>query len=202
MQRDEARRIITAQFYQSLAEGKTEIDAIPQNQLQTIVDAIADCLFAFVEAIEAEDSALGQPALPDPDKQNPLPEKAETRGAVEAATKHEEKILWQGRPFLTLGLRYELTNERLRIIRGILSKNIEEIELIRMIDSEVNQNVGERVLNLGDITIYSNDPSASNFQLSNITDPIAVRELLRDAMMNEKERRGMSFQEEVQSNDG
>lgn len=42
MPQKEIRSAVTAQFYQSLAESGVEITAIPQAQLQAMVNALAD----------------------------------------------------------------------------------------------------------------------------------------------------------------
>ncbi|HXF64861.1 MAG TPA: PH domain-containing protein, partial [Caldilineaceae bacterium] len=108
-----------------------------------------------------------------------------------------EQVLWRGRPYLTIGTRYELTNERIRIIRGILGNNIEEIELVRVKDTKVKQHMGERMLNVGDITIISADPATPEFELRNVRNPVEVRELIRRTMMQEKARRGLYYREDI-----
>ena len=102
-----------------------------------------------------------------------------------------------GRPFLSIGIRYELTSQRLRVISGLLGRSVEEVELVRVRDTTVRQHVGERTLNVGDVTIVSNDPSNPEYTLNNITDPADVRELIRRATMAEKQRRGLSYREEM-----
>ena len=109
----------------------------------------------------------------------------------------EEVRLWHGRPYLSIGIRYELTTQRLRIYRGVLGNRIEEIELIRVKDSRVKQHLGERMLNIGDVTIVSADTTTPELILQNVHDPIEVRELLRKAVMNEKSRRGLYYREDI-----
>jgi uncharacterized membrane protein YdbT with pleckstrin-like domain len=109
----------------------------------------------------------------------------------------EEVTLWTGRPYLTIGTRYQLTSQRLRIFRGVLGQQIEEIELIRVRDTKVKQHAGERMLNVGDITIYSADPSTPEVVLHNVRHPVEVRELIRRAVMDEKARRGMYYREDI-----
>ncbi len=107
--------------------------------------------------------------------------------------------MWRGRPFLTIGTRYELTSERFRVYRGILGNRIEELELVRIKDTRVKQHVGERMLDVGDITIISADSSTPDILLNNVRDPIDVRELIRRAVMAEKNRRGLYYREDIGS---
>ena len=47
--------------------------------------------------------------------------------------------------------RYLITNRRLQIRRGILSKNVEEARVDRVVDVTVRQSVWQRVLLIGDV---------------------------------------------------
>jgi hypothetical protein len=182
MNRQEVRNTVTSQFYQSLADSGVAVDAIPQAQLQAVVNALADGVFAALDGIENEGDRGIAPAA------------AALLNADPAA---EEVLLWSGRPFLSIGIRYELTSQRLRVISGLLGRSVEEVELVRVRDTTVRQHVGERTLNVGDVTIVSNDPSNPEYTLNNITDPADVRELIRRATMAEKQRRGLSYREEM-----
>ena len=180
MQKQALQRAITARFYQSLAESGVEITAIPQNQLQAIVNALADGVIEAVDALDGDD---------------------ETDVAAITAAPHpsgdEESLLWTGKPYLSIGIRYELTTQRLRIIRGLLGRKLEEVELVRIRDTSVTQHVGERLINVGDIEIISNDPSRPTFKLHNVSQAKDVRELIRKAVMEERNRRGFSYREEM-----
>jgi hypothetical protein len=185
MQREQMRQIITAQVYQSLSENNLQIKAIPPNELQGLINALADGVFAAVAAAEAEgDAESGQRMAAVP-------------MASEGASQPEEQKLWRGRPYLSIGLVYELTTQRLRILRGILGSTIDEVELVRIKDTRVKQHLGERVLDVGDVTIISNDPSQPEVVLHNVSNPIEVRELIRKATNAEKERRGLRYREDM-----
>lgn len=192
MQRDDVRKTVTAQFYQSLSESGVEITAIPQSQLQTLVNALADGVFAALAAVDAESDKIVSPTLGVSRSANTMPV-----GEPQALGEVEETPLWRGRPYLTIGTVYELTTQRLRIIRGILGNQVEEIELIRVRDTRIKQHLGERALNVGDVTVLSNDTTAPEIVLNNVSDPLAVRELIRKAVQAEKERRGLRYREDV-----
>lgn len=179
MNRQEVRNVVTSQFYQSLADSGVTVDAVPQAQLQAVVNALADGVFAALDSLESEGDRAITPAAANDDP---------------AA---EETLLWTGRPYLSIGIRYELTTQRIRVIRGLLGRSIEEIELVRLRDTSVRQHMGERMLNVGDVTIVSNDPSNPEYTLHNITNPADVREMIRRATMTEKQRRGLHYREEM-----
>lgn len=176
MQREEMRRVISSRFYQSLAESGVEVTAVPQNQLQAIVNALADGLF---EAI------------------NTLDDGADEEIPAQVDAEEEERLLWSGKPYLSIGVRYELTSQRLRVSRGLLGRSVDELELVRIRDTSITQHLGERALNVGDITVISNDPSHPELKLHNVRHANEVRELIRKAVMAERKRRGFAYREEM-----
>ena len=189
MQRDDVRKTVTAQFYQSLSESGVQITALPQNQLQAVVNALADGVFAALAAVDAaHDVALGNNIAGAPRGMSP-------QDAVPDTTPHVEQLLWRGRPYLTLGTVYELTTQRLRVLKGLLTNNVDEIELIRVHDTEVKQHIGERILNVGDIVIFSEDTTSPELVLDNVQNPVEVREMIRKAILEERTRRGLTYRE-------
>ena len=56
-----------------------------------------------------------------------------------------------------LNTRYSLTDERLIIETGILSKHIDEIELFRIKDTKLSQGLCQRFVGLGNISVSSTD---------------------------------------------
>lgn len=185
MQRDQIRQIVATQVYQSLADSKIQLTSIPQDQLQALVNSLADGFFAAFAAVEEESSVppMAMSMAPRPAAVSP------------PQMPHEEQLLWRGRPYLTIGTIYEVTTQRLRIIRGLLGNAIEEIELIRVHDTKVKQHLGERALNVGDITIFADDSTTPSITLNNISEPVEVRELIRKAVLEERQRRGLTYRE-------
>jgi membrane protein YdbS with pleckstrin-like domain len=79
-----------------------------------------------------------------------------------------------------LTLRYRLTNHRLFTERGLIGRDHDEIELIRVDDVSVHQNVLQRVFDVGTITVVSTDPSSPRLLMEGIRQPMAVKEQLRN----------------------
>ncbi|MBI9050315.1 MAG: PH domain-containing protein [Anaerolineaceae bacterium] len=108
-----------------------------------------------------------------------------------------EEVLWHGRPFLSLVESYTITNERIKIVRGLISKDIENFELIRVQDLDVSQSVGDRLIGIGDITISGADASSPMIILRNVPQPHDVYELLRKAWLAARKKYGLIFREEM-----
>ena len=175
MNKDQIRDTVNRTFYSSLEESGTDVNALPPGQLQAIVRAVADSIYAVMDGLDSESPATG-----------PLTE----------SSVGEEEILWQGKPLMSLGEKYELTSQRLRIYRGVFARNLEEIDLVRIRDTKVKQHLGERMAGVGDVTIFSTDKNNPEIVLNNVKDPVEVRETIRKAYLAEQERRGLRYREE------
>ncbi len=195
MNEQTVRQVVTARFYESLAQSGVEVTAIPQPQLQAIVNALADGVFAALDAMETE---ADQPFVASVTRSDSAVDTHAADTSPPVATPLEsEDLLWSGRPYLSIGVRYELTTQRVRLIRGLLGRSYHEIELVRVRDTSVTQHLGERALNVGDVTITSTDQSHPQFTLHNVKNPMEVREMIRKATNQEKQRHGLHYREEL-----
>ena len=81
--------------------------------------------------------------------------------------------------------RYRVSNQRLLVERGVLSKTITEIDLRTVDEILFNQAPLERLLGLGDIVLISSEPggrgSREQVRLVGVLDPRTVREKIRTA---------------------
>jgi uncharacterized membrane protein YdbT with pleckstrin-like domain len=70
--------------------------------------------------------------------------------------------------------RYAITNRRIHIRRGILSRNIEETRLDRVQDVRVKQGLGQRLLGVGTVDFGTSAESGAGFRFEGIARPDAV----------------------------
>jgi hypothetical protein len=172
---DKQRAQVIGSIWQAIAQSGVDLSSIPQDQQEKLVGKIADSVMVSMDAI------LGE-ALP------PVP-------AEEVADDINERILWQGRPFLSLVENYTITTERVKIITGLVARRVENFELIRVQDIDFKQGMGERMLGIGDIHIRGQDPSNPDIILRNIAKPEEVYETLRKAWLESRKRHGLQFRE-------
>lgn len=170
MDRQKFRDTYTQEFYRSLEEGKLEISALPAAQLQALCRAAADAAFAALNALDEPE-------------------------AKPAAADDEEVVLWAAKSELTLGLRYELTSQRLRIFRGMFGRTLHEVDLVTVREARLEQSAGERVVNIGDIILITGAKEHAEVRIENVRNPMEARELIRKAYMAEQKRRGLKFQD-------
>ena len=178
---NENKAQITGRIWQSIAQSGVEVSAIPREQLDVLVGSIADGVLLALDDMLSDVGLAQRPNV----------------STAEIADRPEEGILWQGRPFLSLVESYVVTTQRVRVFRGLLAKDREDIELVRIQDIDHKQNVGERLMNLGDIMVRSSDPSNPEVTLRNVTNPEQVHETIRRAMLEARKRYRLTFQEEM-----
>ena len=172
---DKSRAQVIGSIWQGIAQSGVDLSSIPQDQQEKLVGKIADGVMVTMDAI------LGE-ALP------PTTVEEEVDGL-------DERVLWQGRPFLSLVENYTITTERLKITTGLVSRHVENFELIRIQDLDFKQGMGERMMGIGDVTIRGQDPSNPAIVLRNVPKPEEVYETLRRAWLESRKRHGLQFRE-------
>lgn len=178
----EAQARIKARVWQSVAQANLDLSALDKTTLESFVDLVTEAALLEID----HELDLSQPAA-----------KTAAVEIEEETDEFGEKVLWQGRPFLSLVLNYTVTNERIKITSGLLGKAHENVELVRIQDIDHSQTFGERVLKIGDITIRSHDPSHPEIVLRNIQEPEEVYEILRRAVLDARKRHNFSYREEM-----
>ena len=91
--------------------------------------------------------------------------------------------------------RYELTDQRLRIYRGVLSRRVDEIELYRVKDSRFEQSFFMRLVGLGNVLLMTSDVLNPGAVIVAIPDARQVREQLRNLVESRRAARGVRMTE-------
>jgi hypothetical protein len=184
MSLDQPKTKVVARIWQSIAQSGVSVSSIPQDQLNTLVNAIADGVLVAVDDL-FEDAGL------------PSRQYAQQELGASLKSDDQEQVLWEGRPFLSIATFYQITNQRVRVVRGLLGKERDDIELIRIQDLDLDQSLGERFLNVGDIVIKSSDPTLPEVTLNNVRFASEVHEILRKGMLEARKKYRYSVQEEM-----
>lgn len=140
-----------------------------------------------------------------------------TSGAIERnPTTAQEHVLFEGRRavipnvgvlvlvILTLGLwllpawlgsiatRYRVTDRRIVIELGLLSKRLEQVDLYRISDYTVDRPFLQRLVGTGNLLLKTLDRTTPEVHLLGIkTDIVGLYERLREATEVDKRRRGV-----------
>jgi uncharacterized membrane protein YdbT with pleckstrin-like domain len=92
-------------------------------------------------------------------------------------------------------VRYRVTNRRVVIERGLLSKRLEQTDVYRIQDYVVERPFGQRLLGTGNLVLHTMDTTAKVVLADLRTDVVALYEALRAAAESERARRGVRILE-------
>jgi hypothetical protein len=173
------RASVRARIWQTFAQSGVNLSSVPKADLESLVDQVTDNVLLEMNTL------LGE--------RQDVPEILINR--TDTGEGEEEKILWQGRPFLSIFEYYTITTERLRIVHGFLGKDHENIELVRVNDLDWDHGIFERALGIGDILIHSVDKTEPTVVLRNVTDPAKVFEILRAAMLDARKKHHIIYEQ-------
>jgi uncharacterized membrane protein YdbT with pleckstrin-like domain len=100
-------------------------------------------------------------------------------------------ILWKW--FENMAAKYEVTEERLIIRRGIISKSIDEIELYRIKDIKIDFSLINQIAGIGRLTIASSDETtrAGDLVIAGIDRAQERRETLRRLVDTARQKRNV-----------
>lgn len=90
------------------------------------------------------------------------------------------EYVWKDRKHI-LGLplsftKYMLTEDRLFVEKGLLNTTYDEENLYRVRDVRVTRNLGQKIVGVGTVTVFSTDKSNGETVLKSIRNPIEVKE--------------------------
>jgi len=132
----------------------------------------------------------------------------------------EERVVWQGRPsplehaatFAVCGMlvwlvvpafvalwryleqrctRYTLTNERLTVSTGVLSKRVDELELYRVKDTRLEVPLLLRIFGLAHVVLFTSDRSQGVTRLRAVADAEMLRNQIRGLVEKRREAKGV-----------
>lgn len=98
-------------------------------------------------------------------------------------------LMWLWRWWLTKTTVFTLTNERLLVTRGILTRHQDNLELYRVRDYCLKQPILLRMLGLGNLELLTSDTLTPNVELPAIRDVETVREKLRTSVEAARDRK-------------
>ncbi len=183
---EQYRERVSMRIRQAVQQTGIDVSGLPADTQDRLINTIADNMLLEFDKILSEEEQAGAQAAG-----STAPANAESAGDA------DETIIWEGRPFLSLGEHYVVTNDRIRLLHGVVGRSVENIELIRLQDIDYHQGVSERIFGIGDIYLKSVDASDPNVTLRNVHDPEAVTAMIRKAWLDARKRRGVVFRDIV-----
>ena len=110
------------------------------------------------------------------------------------------QLVWKDRKRTILGLplsftTYRLTEEKLTIETGFLSKREEEIRLYRIMDLTLVRPLCERLFGVGTIHLCTADKTTPEIDIKKIKHPTEVKNMLSDMIEAERDKKRVSARE-------
>ena len=87
--------------------------------------------------------------------------------------------------------RYELTDQRLKISRGVFTKITDDLELYRVRDTRMQQNIWQRMLGLGEVILSTTDATTPEVSLRWLPNAESLREKIRALVEARREAKGV-----------
>ena len=194
---EQYRDRVAARVKQAMAQSGVDLSTVPADQQDRLVNVITDNMLFEFDAVLSDGHAQSANAANLAATASTPASTAASSSPAEAHADETEHIVWEGRPFLSLGVRYVVTSDRIRIFDGLVSRTVENIELMRVQDIDYHQGVSERIFGIGDITITSKDATVPTVMLNNVKDPEVVANTIRTAWIEARKRRGVAFRDFV-----
>lgn len=91
----------------------------------------------------------------------------------------------------TRTVRYRITSYRIDFEHGIVNKNIDTMELWHVDDISYHQSLADRLLNVGNIIVLSDDKSTPRLELKGLPNARPIFDSLKDRVIAVKRQRGV-----------
>jgi hypothetical protein len=91
----------------------------------------------------------------------------------------------------TRTVSYRITNYRIDYGQGLLSRNVDTLELWHVEDLRLHQSLIDRIMGVGSITVYSHDDSTPQLDLHGLPHPMDLFTMLKKRVIAVKRQRGV-----------
>lgn len=92
----------------------------------------------------------------------------------------------------SLRIHYDITTQRIKLERGVLSKRQESLELFRIDHFELLKPLGMRLLGQSALRLFSSDAELEKFYIYGVPNLEEIAETLRECQLRERARRGLT----------
>ena len=109
-------------------------------------------------------------------------------------------VVWKDRKRIIFGLpwtftRYSLTQEKLTIDTGFISRKEDEIRLYRILDITLYRPLHQRIWGLGSIRLNTADKSSPDVEIKRIKHAKEVKDMLSDMVERERDEKRIAARE-------
>lgn len=89
-------------------------------------------------------------------------------------------------------IHYEITSQRIKLERGMLSKVQESLELFRIDHFELHKPLAMRLVGHSALRLFSSDAELDRFYIYGVPNLDSLADILRECQLRERKRRGLT----------
>jgi hypothetical protein len=88
-------------------------------------------------------------------------------------------------------VRYEICSDRIEWVRGIFSRQIDNLDMFRVVDIKLHRSLLDCILGIGTLTLITKDPSDPTFDFEKISRPRQVYDFIKTASLSADRKQGV-----------
>ncbi len=88
-------------------------------------------------------------------------------------------------------VRYEICSDRIEWVRGIFSRQIDNLDMFRVVDIKLHRSLLDCILGIGTLTLVTKDPSDPTFDFEKISRPRQVYDYIKTASLSADRKQGV-----------
>ncbi len=91
----------------------------------------------------------------------------------------------------TKATKYVVTNQRIKILSGLMGRDIEEVELYRVKDSSLSRSIFDKIRGTGSVILHTSDRTTPVVWIRCIPNAVPLREQIRTLVEERREAKGV-----------
>jgi uncharacterized membrane protein YdbT with pleckstrin-like domain len=88
-------------------------------------------------------------------------------------------------------IHYEITPDRIEYTRGIFNRQIDNIDMFRVIDIKLYRTLADCLTGVGTVTLQTNDETDPVFEFEKIAEPKTLYDVIKKASLQADRRQGV-----------
>ena len=88
-------------------------------------------------------------------------------------------------------VRYEICSDRIEWIRGIFNRQIDNLDMFRVVDIKLHRSLLDCILGIGTLTLITKDQSDPTFEFKKISHPRQVYDYIKTASLTADRKQGV-----------
>ncbi len=88
-------------------------------------------------------------------------------------------------------IRYRITTDRIEWSRGILSRNVDNIDMFRIVDMSMHRSFSDRLVGIGSVVLITTDKTDPQFRFEKVGNPNQLYSIIKKASLDADGKRSV-----------